>query len=257
MVAALPFRVVRVRGATPKIPDSFVRMKRSLLEGGDPRRRLHDHLRSRPTTMARELYDPSGCRLSNGFLVRRFLHRDLEHFMSDLFEAIVDADGVPGPPIELSRFDLFHAHLVVGQGPGAGPSSSVKGEEEALFLIFHAREYPKYCEDNFPINLGFCQVGSNLEVDMHQDMNHRNFLFISRIREEGGSLWLVDLGGHEHPENVVYGLGTIDESSFGTPLATIMCFSKDKMRRSHRMRRRGRAQRRKIMVEPFQTDLCE
>ncbi|CAI5535404.1 unnamed protein product [Closterium sp. Naga37s-1] len=51
------------------------------------------------------------------------------------------------PAIHLSRFDLFHCHLFATHASGR------------LGALFHAKEYPAFCTDSFPVNLGFCQSG--------------------------------------------------------------------------------------------------
>lgn len=65
--------------------------------------------------------------------------------------------------VNLSRWDLFHAHAFRSWRDGK------------LGLLFHAKEYPQECEA-FPYNLGFCQRGSSLKYDT-PGMDFRNLLF--------------------------------------------------------------------------------
>ena len=73
------------------------------------------------------------------------------------------ADGLHCLQVNLSRWDLFHAHAFRSWRDGK------------LGLLFHAKEYPQECEA-FPYNLGFCQRGSSLRYDT-QGMDFRNLLF--------------------------------------------------------------------------------
>jgi len=73
------------------------------------------------------------------------------------------ADQLCWLQVNLSRWDLFHAHAFRSWDDGK------------LGLLFHAKEYPQECEA-FPYNLGFCQRGSSLAYDTH-GMDFRNLLF--------------------------------------------------------------------------------
>ncbi len=66
--------------------------------------------------------------------------------------------------VQLTRWDLFHAHCFVTPG------------DSGLGLLFHAKEYPRLDERAFPHNLGYCQRGSPLEFDARA-MDLRNLLF--------------------------------------------------------------------------------
>ena len=65
--------------------------------------------------------------------------------------------------VDLNRFDLFHAHLFCTQN-------------HLLGMLFHAKEYPAFDKENFPINLGYCQQNSILEYN-EQAMNMRNLIW--------------------------------------------------------------------------------
>ncbi|CAI7908501.1 unnamed protein product, partial [Closterium sp. NIES-53] len=69
------------------------------------------------------------------------------------------------PAIHLSRFDLFHCHLFATHASGR------------LGALFHAKEYPAFCTDSFPVNLGFCQSGSPVPYDA--SMSFRNILWLA------------------------------------------------------------------------------
>jgi hypothetical protein len=132
--------------------------------------------------------------------------RELEEFLARLFEAAVvgrrrrrrgdgEEEGAgagaapPPPPIELSRHDLFHAHLFAS----SFSSSDSPPSAASLGLLFHAAEYPKQTKAQeeeeqqgeggrrprqeanppppdasssfpFPYDLGKCQRDSELEA---------------------------------------------------------------------------------------------
>lgn len=141
------------------------------------------------------------CQLSRRGLLSPLRDRELEEFLARLFEAAVvgrrrrrrgweEEEGAgagaappppPPPPIELSRHDLFHAHLFAS-------SSSPPSEALSLGLLFHAAEYPRQTRAEeeeeeerqgdgrgaadpnassffrFPYDLGKCQRDSELEA---------------------------------------------------------------------------------------------
>jgi hypothetical protein len=85
--------------------------------------------------------------------------------------------------VELSRYDLFHAHLFFGPHPPyppaplgnpateanvtratLGTSSQQPSVRQALGLLFHCAEYLKYDEERFPYKLGYCQVGAGTDL---------------------------------------------------------------------------------------------
>ncbi len=74
-----------------------------------------------------------------------------------------EADQLHCLQVNLSRWDLFHAHAFRSWRDGK------------LGLLFHAKEYPQACED-FPYNLGFCQRSSSLKYDT-RGMDFRNLLY--------------------------------------------------------------------------------
>ena len=74
----------------------------------------------------------------------------------------LEADRLHCLQVNLSRWDLFHAHAFRSWRDGK------------LGLLFHAKEYPQECEA-FPYNLGFCQRGSSLEYET-RGMDFRNLL---------------------------------------------------------------------------------
>lgn len=66
--------------------------------------------------------------------------------------------------VTLSRFDLSSAAMFLDSA------------NNDCGLLFRARFFPKEDENNFPFNLGFCQIGSNIEFDQNS-MDFRNFLW--------------------------------------------------------------------------------
>lgn len=106
------------------------------------------------------------CSLTRFPSCRRFADALINRWLAGLFYAIADGSCLEGPipQVELSRYDLFHAHLFLDY------------TRRDCGLLFHAKEYPKYDEDAFPINLGFCQTGSNVEFNQ-TSMEFRNFLW--------------------------------------------------------------------------------
>ncbi len=73
------------------------------------------------------------------------------------------ADVEGGAQIELTRWDLFHAHCFITP------------KDRGVGLLFHAKEYPRECEA-FPYNLGYCQRGSPLEYS-EREMDFRNLIY--------------------------------------------------------------------------------
>lgn len=103
--------------------------------------------------------------------------------------------------MHLSQFDLFHAHLflvpsetdvtaalpctvVQDAAPTPGRGLSAGG---GLGLLFHAKEYPRYCPSTFPYSLGLCQLGSTLEVDQRA-MDTRNLVYYQVSPFDHGAL---------------------------------------------------------------------
>ena len=73
------------------------------------------------------------------------------------------------PQVTLSRFDLSSAAMFLDSA------------NNDCGLLFRARFFPKEDENNFPFNLGFCQIGSNIEFDQNS-MDFRNFLWF-KVRD--------------------------------------------------------------------------
>lgn len=113
------------------------------------------------------------CQLTPDRTCRRFRSDEINNFLVDLFLHIVQHPDLPD--FALNRFDLFHAHLFVGNGT------------ERLGLLFHAQEYPAYDQELFPLPLGFCQVNSTVEYH-ESKMQQRNILWW------GGALHVLNVG---------------------------------------------------------------
>ncbi len=131
------------------------------------------------------------CQLTRRPWGRVFSDPSLTHYTLSLFAAITTAwqHTTPTthlPSVTLSRYDLFHAHMVLtGQNctepdaaqshtSGSYPSGSHAGQEgfreqgsdgldqdaytTGLSLVFHCMETPAYHDTRFPYYLGHCQV---------------------------------------------------------------------------------------------------
>ena len=84
-----------------------------------------------------------------------------------------------GLRVSLSRYDLYHAHLVVNR------------DLDVAALLFHAMEYPQQ-SPAFPHNLGFCQADSPL-VFQPATFPFRNALWVLPLDAPAkASLWLLD-----------------------------------------------------------------
>eukprot|EP00890_Picochlorum_soloecismus_P003623 jgi/Picsp_1/4261/NSC_01770-R1_hypothetical protein CHLNCDRAFT_134769 [Chlorella variabilis] len=109
----------------------------------------------------------SKCNLVGGELQsRRFKKRSLSRAILSLFDGVVSAAQQAGIPVpQLSRGDLHHAHVVYNP------------EIDSIVFLFHAMEYPEFCSEEFPVNLGFCQSESNVPYDESR-MAWRNFIWV-------------------------------------------------------------------------------
>jgi len=116
------------------------------------------------------------------------------------------------PPVQLNRFDLFHAHLFLEHETGE------------IGLLFHAQEYPAFSEEDFPYCLGFCQEGSSVTY-CPERMSQRNVLWWD------GHLHALDLSParplHHLLLDPVHGgdiFFTLDEALFGTRVLDVCYF---------------------------------
>lgn len=105
------------------------------------------------------------CQLTKCTYGHRFKKKELNQYMAFLFEAIAALAPSVGFNVTLNRFDLFHGHLFLAGNTGR------------LGILFHAREYPAFNEEKFPVHLGYCQVGSSLVYD--ESVNFRNILWLA------------------------------------------------------------------------------
>lgn len=156
-------------------------------------------------------------------VARRFASRAANAYAAELFAAVAAEDETV-----LSRYDLFHAHLVRPE------------EEEAASaaLVFHCLEYPAFCEERFPFALGFGQENSDVEVDARSDdggdedavpvpagrLATRTVLWVASARAEREALVRLDTSAPELAALLVPGceeLGTVDETLFGDPVADV------------------------------------
>ncbi|GAX84627.1 hypothetical protein CEUSTIGMA_g12048.t1 [Chlamydomonas eustigma] len=151
-----------------------------------------------------------------------------------------------GFQVELSQFDLFHAHAVLlpwtaemttwvpsdygmpiykldGQHDHVVSHPVAKGpcpdDDGGMCLLFHAKEYPQYDSLNFPYQLGYFQKGSNVHAE-DASFNGRNILWYR------GELYIMDMspGGLLHGQLLqpdLEPLRTLQESALGLPLFDI------------------------------------
>jgi len=101
----------------------------------------------------------------------------------------------------LNRFDLHHGHMFFNK------SSS------SLGIVFHAKEYLKYCPQTFPFDLGYCQRGSYVILNDAADMQVRTVLWIFGVNK----IVLLDSSSRMP-------FGTVYEREFGDVVADIYFF---------------------------------
>jgi len=106
-------------------------------------------------------------------MARRFRCRKANRYVAHLFSQI--AKHSDEADIQLSRFDLFHGHLFK--------------DEDVVGILFHAKEYCRFDENTFNVDLGFCQIDSLVEYDPRK-MQKRNVLWVACLQRgvaaEGG-----------------------------------------------------------------------
>lgn len=109
----------------------------------------------------------SKCNLAGGELQgRRFRRRSLSRAILSLFFKVTSAAEQASVPIpRLSRGDLHHAHVVYNP------------DIDGIVFLFHAMEYPEFCEEEFPVHLGYCQSESNVPYNQSR-MAWRNFIWV-------------------------------------------------------------------------------
>eukprot|EP00803_Ostreobium_quekettii_P010112 evm.model.scf_4129.1 EVM.evm.TU.scf_4129.1 scf_4129:2979-6458(-) len=152
-----------------------------------------------------------GCSLTRFPAGRRFSNDSINTWLASLFFAISDASGgdAPFPKVELTRYDLFHSHLILDY---------IRGD---CALVFHAKEYPKYDKDSFPLNLGYCQKGSNMSFS-EKAMNFRNFVWYK------GELVALDITPGSILTQLLYPFAdvvrTVFEDEFGSTVVDVNYF---------------------------------
>jgi len=85
------------------------------------------------------------CMLCGREVVHRFSSAAIETSFLEMFERVRDVCRDAGTSAEVSQHDLHHAHMFWSV------------EHKLLGLLFHLREYPKFDQERFPYQLGFCQ----------------------------------------------------------------------------------------------------
>ena len=137
----------------------------------------------------------------------------------DTFRALGVATGAP----TLSSFDLFHAHLL-----------RVHGERGVVAALLHAREYPAYCESNFPFALGTHQEDSPLVAASADDaramMATRNVLWAADTRRQHIAMAVLDARCRDVDAMVLdihKEVFTVDERCVGDVVCDIYCLPRD------------------------------
>ncbi|CAA0828621.1 Unknown protein [Striga hermonthica] len=133
------------------------------------------------------------CELTRTPYGRQFINKGLNSYLEFLFETIVERGPSVGLNVSLSRYDFFHGHLFLAKDSGR------------LGILFHAKEYPAYDKENFPYNMGYCQVGSNVAYD--SSMNLRNILWLAPLPSNSTKAWLapgVLVVLDASPEGIIY-----------------------------------------------------
>ncbi|KAF5739873.1 hypothetical protein HS088_TW12G01084 [Tripterygium wilfordii] len=133
------------------------------------------------------------CQLTRTPNCWRFISEDLNSYFGFLFEVIATRGPTVGLNVSLNRFDLFHGHLFLSLDSGR------------LGILFHAKDYPAYDEEVFPYNMGYCQIGSNVNYD--ESMNLRNILWLAPLPSNSTEEWLapgVLVVLDAHPGGILY-----------------------------------------------------
>ncbi|XP_038702715.1 uncharacterized protein LOC119999297 isoform X2 [Tripterygium wilfordii] len=128
------------------------------------------------------------CQLTRSPNCWRFISEDLNSYFGFLFEVIATRGSTVGLNLSLNRFDLFHGHIFLSVDSGR------------LGILFHAKEYPAYEKEVFPYNMGYCQIGSNVNYD--ESMNLRNILWLAPLPSNSTEEWLA-------PDSSILGYGGI------------------------------------------------
>nr|GMD46892.1 T-box protein 41 [Ipomoea batatas] len=133
------------------------------------------------------------CELTRTPYGRHFINEEINSYLKFLFEMIVSRGPEVGLNVSLNRYDLFHGHLFLAT------------DSRRLGILFHAKEYPAYDEKVFPVNMGYCQIGSNVTYD--DSINLRNILWLAPLPSESTKEWLapgVLVVLDAHPDGVIY-----------------------------------------------------
>ena len=125
-------------------------------------------------------------------MARRFRCRKANKYIAHLFFQIskhsAEAD------IQLSRFDLFHGHVFKN--------------EDVVGILFHAKEYCRFDENTFNVDLGYCQIESYAKYDPKQ-MEKRNIIWVASLQRGGGGG-----GGEGRDDELRYSMAVLDTSHY-------------------------------------------
>jgi hypothetical protein len=147
------------------------------------------------------------CELTKEPIVYPLRSVSLSSYFTGLFELIQSSSAFG---TKLSRFDLFHGHLFSRNG--------------TVGIVFHSEEYPSFDAHTFPVSLGFCQDGSDLQYS-EEKMEKRNYIWTVETSSNSTSLFNIDalkanqmkLLSQPIPDTVF----TLYEDTLGTVIADV------------------------------------
>eukprot|EP00439_Symbiodinium_sp_Y106_P049604 s568_g6.t1 len=138
----------------------------------------------------------------------------LERGVRDAIFSTVAAARAAGFHVQVCRHDLFHGHLF-------------RGENGEVGILLHACEYPSQ-NDDFPVNLGFCQADTQVKYE-DAVMQHRNILLLfSRPLRAFVLDAESDCVKALIPEYARKPMYTLYEDTLGEPLADMYFLSSEK-----------------------------
>ncbi|CAE7393875.1 unnamed protein product, partial [Symbiodinium necroappetens] len=138
---------------------------------------------------------------------------DLDAAVREAIFSTVAAARAEGFHVQVCRHDLFHGHLF-------------RGERGEVGILLHACEYPSQ-NDDFPVNLGFCQADTQVKYE-DTVMQHRNILLLFSRRLRAFVLDAEsDCVKALIPEYARKPMYTLYEDTLGEPLADMYFLSSE------------------------------
>lgn len=125
---------------------------------------------------------------------------ELYCFFKTMFHSISDTCHV-----RLDQYDFHHGHMFYNS------------RSQTIGILFHHSEYPSYCAQLFPYDLGYCQKGSDVSWEYHRRFE-RNALWVYGASQ----MAVLDTSFGSEARILVSpqkeDVGTIDEGVFGDVL---------------------------------------